>query len=267
MHVSRSTFPHFQVDWLIKVRYSLIMAPVFFSAYDYILLGGAISHLGAQYSILRPSWYFIFFLIADLISLILQAVGGGQAASTAAVGIPTTSATNIMVAGIIFQLISMIVFVSLGFDFVLRASSKRPYEFRERQLTRVAEKAGRKVNGTEQRDGEAAPKISELSTENKALDEGGIAERQATRDDTRMTENPIRWWILLTGAMISSIMILTRGVYRSIELRQGWTGYLITHQIYQNVLDGIPMFIAVAVFNFIHPLFILGRKSTWRGYH
>ncbi len=33
------------------------------------------------------------------------------------------------------------------------------------------------------------------------------------------------------------------------------------------VLDGVPMVIAVGVFNVLHPGVILGRKASWRGYY
>lgn len=93
-----------------------------------------------------------------------------------------------------------------------------------------------------------------------------------------------RWWIMAGGVAVASAMIITRGVYRSIELVQGWDGYLITHEIYQvssflveqcadrvlirqNVLDGIPMVIAVAVFNVINPLWVLPKKEKWGSYY
>lgn len=61
-------------------------------------------------------------------------------------------------------------------------------------------------------------------------------------------------------------MIYIRSIYRTIELLQGWTGYLITHEIYFIVLDGTMMVLAVGIFNLIHPAwFSLGdiqdRKS------
>ena len=220
------------------------MAPVFFSAYDYTLLGGAISHLGPQYSILRPQFYLFVFLIDDTIACILQAVGGGLASGSAATGSPTNTSTNIMVAGIIFQLVSMVVFVGLGFDFVIRASTRRPYAFRIRQISSAAAK--RLGN--------------EKTTANTAMegDAPGVFEGER--------ENLTRWWIMLFGAMVSSVMIIIRGVYRSAELSQGWSGYIITSQRFIG-LDCVPMFIAVAVFNVIHPMFLLPKKTSWKGYH
>ncbi|OCF34088.1 hypothetical protein I317_05638 [Kwoniella heveanensis CBS 569] len=214
---------------------TLIMAPVFFSAFDYVILGLAIKRLGPQYSVLRPNWYFFTFITADLISLILQAVGGGQASSSAAEGAPTQSATNIMVAGIIFQLVAMATFMTLGADFIIRATMRRPYKFQERW------------------------------THNRLM------KKQQKRRDSEKTltarAHLRAWWIMLIAVAISSTMILIRGVYRSVELVQGWTGHLMETEMYQNILDALMMLIAVGIYNFIHPGFLFPRKTSWKGYH
>jgi hypothetical protein len=38
-------------------------------------------------------------------------------------------------------------------------------------------------------------------------------------------------------------------------------------EIYQNVLDGIPMVIAVAVFNVFNPGYLLPKKVKWGSYY
>ncbi|KAK6907012.1 hypothetical protein I203_101001 [Kwoniella mangroviensis CBS 8507] len=225
---------------------TLIMAPVFFSAYDYVVLGMAINRLGPQYSLLRPKYYFATFITADIISLVLQAIGGGKASSSAAEGAPTQSATNIMVAGIIFQLVSMGVFIGLGVDFLLRATSEKPYAFRLRQI-----------------ENNAVKKVGVEVKVNKTEDD-----LEAQKQNQHNEHEHIRaWWILLIGVGISSTMILIRGIYRSIELTQGWTGHLMTTEMYQNILDALMMLIAVGIYNFIHPGYLLPRKRSWREYH
>ncbi|CAF2074726.1 unnamed protein product [Rotaria magnacalcarata] len=82
---------------------TLIIAPSFFSAALYVVFSQIIKIVGPQYSILRPNWYTIIFIIADLISLIVQAVGGGQAEIAAETNAGTTHGTNIMIAGICWQ--------------------------------------------------------------------------------------------------------------------------------------------------------------------
>lgn len=60
---------------------------------------------------------------------------------------------------------------------------------------------------------------------------------------------------------LSISCMIVRGVYRSIELIEGWRGYLITTERYFIALDGSMMIIAVAAFNFAHPGLLLERTS------
>ncbi|KAJ6164111.1 RTA1-domain-containing protein [Penicillium chermesinum] len=63
---------------------------------------------------------------------------------------------------------------------------------------------------------------------------------------------------MLLGAMVlSTVVIYIRSVYRTVELAQGWHGYLITHESYFVGLDGVLMVIAVGVFNICHPGWLL----------
>lgn len=213
------------------------MAPVFFSAYCYAVLGSAIHKLGAQYSVLPANWYFIVFITADIISLVLQAIGGGQAAASASDHAPTQTATNIMVVGIIFQLVTMGVFILLGVDFCLRAATGRSYAVRLRML----EKQGRRAE--EKRIAQALRKGEVASTAGPQTPPADPASNQSFTDVEKFRQGSQwhqadsaemrRWWIMALGVGIASAMIFVRGIYRSIELVQGWTGFLITHQIYQ----------------------------------
>ncbi|AFR95340.1 hypothetical protein C343_03436 [Cryptococcus neoformans C23] len=217
---------------------TLIIAPVFFSAWDYTILGIAIQNLGRQYSMLAPKAYVALFVTCDVISLILQAVGGGWAASS---DFPVPKApTNIMVAGIIFQLASMIIFSLLACDFMYRAWRKKPYQRKVRQV--VDEPIGETGSGaTEGTEGSEGEKFDEV--ERSAVVRG--------------------WWWVMAGTAICSLMIIVRGVYRSVELVQGWNGYVISREVYQDCLDGIPMFIAVLSINVFHPGFFLPRRRKW----
>ncbi|OXM78841.1 hypothetical protein C364_03314 [Cryptococcus neoformans Bt63] len=217
---------------------TLIIAPVFFSAWDYTILGIAIQNLGRQYSMLAPKAYVALFVTCDVISLILQAVGGGWAASS---DFPVPKApTNIMVAGIIFQLVSMIIFSLLACDFMYRAWRKKPYQRKVRQVVDepIRETGSGATEGTEGSEGE---KFDEV--ERSAVVRG--------------------WWWVMAGTAICSLMIIIRGVYRSVELVQGWNGYVISREVYQDCLDGIPMFIAVLSINVFHPGFFLPRRRKW----
>ncbi|WVQ94664.1 hypothetical protein IAU59_001744 [Kwoniella sp. CBS 9459] len=248
---------------------TLIMAPVFFSAFDYVILGLAIKKLGPQYSVLRPNWYFFTFITADIISLILQAVGGGQASSSAAEGAPTQSATNIMVAGIIFQLIAMATFMTLGADFIIRASLRKPYKFQERWLHNATLKKQQKRRDSEKTltPVESDTTVTGATQIDKPADGAEAEEQRRHMDEEEERAHLKAWWIMLIVVAISSAMILIRGVYRSVELVQGWTGYLMETEMYQNILDALMMLIAVGIYNFVHPGFLFPRRTRWKGYH
>lgn len=68
----------------------------------------------------------------------------------------------------------------------------------------------------------------------------------AIRAERRLT-------LVAVATMGSVACMIVRGVYRSIELLQGWRGELITDEKYVVALEGSMMFIAVAVFNIFSP--------------
>ena len=147
---------------------TLIIAPTFFAATAYVVLGSLISH-HPSLSRVRPRTYITIFVCADITSLVIQAVGGALAsiASGQANG-NTKPGTNIMVAGIVFQLVSMTLFVAFLADWTARALRK------------------------------------------------GVLVRRAM--------------LSLGGVLVSVALIFVRSIYRTVELAQGWSGYLITHE-------------------------------------
>lgn len=106
----------------------------------------------------------------------------------------TANGTHIMVAGILFQLASILVFVSLFVVVILRTLKSR-VEF--------------------------------------------------------LTQRKVQW--IIAAMVLSVVLIVTRSIYRTIELLQGWSGYLITTQRYFIALDGAMMVGAVGVFNVARP--------------
>ncbi|KAG4263681.1 hypothetical protein FPRO04_11342 [Fusarium proliferatum] len=198
-----SQCPYNSTAFLMQIS-TLIIAPVFFTAGVYIILGRLIQVFGRDCSILRPSLYLWIFCTCDTISLVVQAIGGGMASvEVNKVNGNTDPGTNTMVAGIVFQLASMSVFVALAIDFLVRST------------------------------------------------------RRGMLKSGKQSSIPI-----LSAMTLSLLCIYLRSIYRTIELVQGWTGYLITHEQYFIGLDGAMMVIAVGIFNFIHPASFLPRSST-----
>ncbi|KAJ5504542.1 hypothetical protein N7463_007416 [Penicillium fimorum] len=183
---------------------TLIIAPTFFTAGIYILLGRFIQILGHNSSFFTPKQYLWIFCTCDIISLVVQAVGGGLASSESGVsGGNTALGTNIMVAGIVFQLVSISIFMVCAIDFLRR--------------------------------------IIKLGLR-----------RSETGSFTTM----------MVIMALSVFCIYIRSIYRTIELAQGWNGYLITHESYFIGLDGVLMVIAAGVFNVFHPGWLLSSVES-----
>ncbi|KAJ5218476.1 RTA1-domain-containing protein [Penicillium cinerascens] len=190
--------PYNSTAFLMQIS-TLIIAPTFFTAGIYVLLGRLIQLYGRESSVLSPKLYLWIFCTCDVISLFVQAAGGGIASSVSNNKSESDLGTNIMVAGIVFQLFSITIFVVCAIDVFRRV---------------------------------------------KRLGLLGLATKGRLRP--------------LIGAMVLSIVcIYIRSLYRTVELSQGWTGYLITHQSYFIGLDGVMMVIAVGVFNICHPGWML----------
>ncbi|KAL2014299.1 hypothetical protein VTN00DRAFT_1824 [Thermoascus crustaceus] len=190
-----SQCPYMSTAFLMQIS-TLIIAPTFFTAGIYVLLGRFIKILGRDSSFLSPALYLWIFCTCDIISLVVQAIGGGMASSESNNGDDTAPGTNVMVAGIIFQLVSITVFMVCAADFVRRTMRR------------------------------------------------GLLQNNALKG----TMVP-----LLYAMVFSVVCIYIRSIYRTIELLQGWDGYLITTERFFIALDGVMMVLAVAIFNFIHP--------------
>ena len=91
----------------------LSIAPAFLTAGIYLTLSRIVIVLGPEYSILRPNSYQWIFCVCDFVSLCLQGLGGGLAA-TANDKKGVDLGSNIMLAGIIAQLVSMVIFLVLA---------------------------------------------------------------------------------------------------------------------------------------------------------
>lgn len=75
------------------------------------------------------------------------------------------------------------------------------------------------------------------------------------------------WSTILIGLYIVSILILVRSVFRLVEYREGYSGYIMTHEAFMYIFDGLLMWIAMIVMNVYHPAEILGDgKSEQGGY-
>lgn len=96
----------------------------FFAAAIYLTLKHAILTIGGQYSRLPAKYYTWIFILCDLFSLILQGAGGGLAA-TADSDSSASTGNNLMMAGIVFQVFTLLIFACLSGEYFYRALSRR----------------------------------------------------------------------------------------------------------------------------------------------
>ncbi|OJJ96305.1 hypothetical protein ASPACDRAFT_125863 [Aspergillus aculeatus ATCC 16872] len=105
---------------------TLIIAPTFFTAAIYILLGCFVQTMGRRSSFLSPRSYLWIFSACDLISIVIQAFGGGIAsADSKKVNGNLDHGSNIMLAGVVFQLFSITIFILCACDVFSRVNRCR----------------------------------------------------------------------------------------------------------------------------------------------
>ncbi|KAI0692285.1 RTA1 like protein-domain-containing protein [Cytidiella melzeri] len=184
-----------------------IISPTPLLAANFIIFAQLTSVLGTQYSRLSPRWYARIFLTSDIIALVVQALGGGLASSTNSQS-TTNLGANIALAGIVFQLASLIVFSALMAEFFVRFWNHRPL-------------------------------------------------RDVASNSYRGHQWNLKLKLATFGLAFSSTLLFIRGVYRTIELADGWFGRIIATQVYYNVLDGAMVTLAMYTLNIFHPGILL----------
>ncbi|KAH8649961.1 RTA1 like protein-domain-containing protein [Xylariales sp. PMI_506] len=102
----------------------LTVAPAFMAAGIYFCLKSIIYAFGPDNSRINPDWYPRIFIPCDVVSLLLQAVGGGMAAVALNTGKDLTTGNNIMISGLAFQVFTMLVFMLFATDFAIRTIRK-----------------------------------------------------------------------------------------------------------------------------------------------
>ncbi|KAF7537719.1 hypothetical protein G7Z17_g12794 [Cylindrodendrum hubeiense] len=104
----------------------ITIAPVFFCSAIYVLLAQVINFVDPSISRFKPQLFYWIFIPCDIVSLILQALGG----ALSCVGTDEDAikvGENISLAGLIFQVITLVVFAALFADYVFKASRSPSY--------------------------------------------------------------------------------------------------------------------------------------------
>lgn len=91
----------------------LTIAPALISAPIYLSLGRVVKAYGRQFGLMAPRTYAVIFICSDVVSLVLQAMGGGLAA-TGKTQKKVDTGVYILVAGLAYQVLSLGVFMGLA---------------------------------------------------------------------------------------------------------------------------------------------------------
>lgn len=108
-----------QNPFLIQII-CLTIAPAFLAAGIYLCLSRIVTTVGPKHSRIKPLSYLKIFIPCDFISLVLQAAGGGMASVSTHNGEDPKKGNNIMIAGLAFQVFTLLVFILLAADFAWR---------------------------------------------------------------------------------------------------------------------------------------------------
>ncbi|KAJ7464071.1 RTA1 like protein-domain-containing protein [Mycena latifolia] len=103
-----------------------IMGPTPLAAANFIILGRIINALGPAYSRLSPKLYTILFLCCDIVSLVVQGIGGGMAAGAVNRRMDPARGGHVMLGGIVFQMVTITAYVICAGEFLLRYIQHRP---------------------------------------------------------------------------------------------------------------------------------------------
>ncbi|EMR66682.1 hypothetical protein MGN70_001215 [Eutypa lata] len=93
----------------------------------------------------------------------------------------------------------------------------------------------------------------------------GIFYRRVLRDPTPASQTvDVPWqrymWVVFAG----SSLILIRSVFRVIEYLQGNAGYLMSHEVFLYLFDGVLMIVVMVLFNVYHPSRIINKRTTMK---
>ncbi|KAK4946394.1 hypothetical protein LTR10_014592 [Elasticomyces elasticus] len=95
----------------------LTIAPAFLTAGIYLCLSRIVNAFGPEHSRIPAAWYPRIFIPCDIIALILQAAGGAMAAIALSNNTSLDTGDDVMIAGLVFQVFTLLIFIGICVDF------------------------------------------------------------------------------------------------------------------------------------------------------
>jgi len=193
----------------------LVLAPSFLAAGIYVTLKHVVIYCGAENSRLKPRWIPWAFIGADFFSIVLQALGGGIAASAGDHNVNKSllnTGDGLIVAGIAFQVATMAVCGLFIIDFYIRFKRAK-----------------------------------------KARSTGTMQSEYEKRQDVPKEARNFRVFCVAMAVAFATIWI--RCIYRLPEMAGGWGNALMRNEDEFLVLDGGMVGIACVLMTVWHPGF------------
>ncbi|KKZ63927.1 hypothetical protein EMCG_01786 [[Emmonsia] crescens] len=136
-------FNPFNINGFLIQICALTVAPALFTAGVYFCIADIVRLFGGEgTSRLKPNQYAWIFIPCDIVSLLLQALGGGVASVATRNQKNGTVGVNIMIAGLVFQVFSLLMFILLLAEFFVKVY-RRGYLWREGDGSEIKAGSGR----------------------------------------------------------------------------------------------------------------------------
>ncbi|KAG9008964.1 hypothetical protein FRB94_005529 [Tulasnella sp. JGI-2019a] len=200
-----------------------IFGPSFMTAAFFIVFVRIIRMVGPEYSRLSPSIYTFLFVGTDVAALLIQSIGGAIAA-TADTHAGSATGAHIMVGGIVLQMVAITVYAVTSVEFFWRVYMEMPFSTCQQDI-----------------ETEMPPKSPSLNSFFEEHSKSGL---------DNLTLN-VKTMVL--GLIIATVLVYIRSIYRTAELLDGWGGPIITNETMFNLLDGVPVLLAMITLNVFHP--------------
>lgn len=107
--------------YFILNYFFIVTAPVFLAAGVYTVLSALIERVGGRYSVVRPRVILWFFVVSDVIATGVQVTGAALIGVRESNKEDPTTANNILLGGLAYQVFSLTVFVILTASIFVRA--------------------------------------------------------------------------------------------------------------------------------------------------
>jgi hypothetical protein len=114
----------YNLIYFILNYFFIVTAPVFLAAGIYTILSALIHRLGRRYSPVPPKFVLWFFITSDAIATITQVAGAALIGVAQSNRDDPTTANNILLGGLAYQVFAMGCFVIITLIFIIRAKAE-----------------------------------------------------------------------------------------------------------------------------------------------